>query len=136
MSDKDFGEGNRSVRSIGIGHTVQGKRNFVEVAFGLDACLVDKVLIVRIVAYWMLIEARSCTQRAQIDIDDAIGLRQQARGFRWRLLAEVDGSSEQQQNDNDDRDCDPGAPVHFLEGQASPAHPSSHFRMKSGRTNR
>ena len=97
---------------------MQSECHLVEIALDLDAGLIDEPLIRSKVR--VLIKMGGSAERAEIEINDAIGLRQQAGRFRGCLLAQVDGSGQQQQNHDNDRDSDPGASVHFVGGRLRP----------------
>jgi hypothetical protein len=60
----------------------------------------------------MLIEVHRGAQRLEVDVDDAVGFRQQSRDLRRRLLPQVGERAQQYDDDGGDQECGAGASAH------------------------
>ena len=88
---------------------MQREGSFIQIALELNSRRINKALIVRIMRYRTLVKVRNRAQRAQIQVNNAILLWQQARCFRRGFFAQIDSDGKQQQDDHNNGNCDPRA---------------------------
>ena len=91
---EDLGVGDWAVGACGVVHAVQGEGRGVQVALGVDSGGVDEVLVVRAACNRRALEVGRCAQRPQVEVDDGVGLRQQAGDLRRGMLAQPHGGNQ------------------------------------------
>ena len=91
---------------------MDSESSLVQIALELESGGVDELLVGRVVGNGMLVKMGVCTQRAQVEVDDAIRFRQKPGRFRRRIFAQEGGQGEKHENDENDKDSRLGAPSH------------------------
>jgi hypothetical protein len=79
---------------------------------------INELLIADIALHRMLLEVHRGAQRLEVDVDHAVGFRQQTRHFRRRLLPQPGKSGEQRDDDGGDEECGAGTSAHDGRGGA------------------
>ncbi len=112
LADEDQGIGDRAIGSVGIGHAMQGDGHLVEVALPVDAGGVDELLILGHALGRLQVLVEEGAEGAEVDVNDAVGLGQQARGFGGSLGAQKDGDGQQDHDPGDDEERSTRASMH------------------------
>ena len=91
VADQDHGVGDRTVGAVGVGHAMEGDGHLVQVALPVDARGVNELLVLGDAAGGLDVLVEEGADGLEIDVKDAVGLRQQARGLGRGLGAQEDG---------------------------------------------
>ena len=94
MAEKDLGKGDRPVRPQRIRHAMQAESYLVQVPFEFKTGGVNERLVLGIVRDLVPVEMGGRAQRAEIEIENAIGFGQQSGYFGWRLAVQVRSQAE------------------------------------------
>ncbi|ACO33332.1 hypothetical protein ACP_2911 [Acidobacterium capsulatum ATCC 51196] len=136
---KDLGVGDRPIGSVGRGHALEGEGHLIEIALEDDAGGLDEFLVLRAGRDRIAVKVRGGAQGREVDVDDAVGFRQQPRDL-WRGFgSKVNRSGEQEQNGGHNGNGDPGAPSshgnhHLI--QSGPRERQKHGRRASQQVRR
>ena len=92
------GIADRAVGAVGVLHAMQGDGNLVQVAFPINPGGVDKLLIFRHALRRLHVFVQKGSHRLEVDVENAVRLRQQPRRL-WRSLgAEINGRGQKKQD--------------------------------------
>ena len=111
-ADEDHGVGDRAVGPVGIGHAVQSDGYLVEVALGVDADVVNELLVFRDAVGRLEVIVSEGADGLEVDVNDAVRLGKQARGLGRGLGAQENGEGQQKQDCGDDKKRFTGASRH------------------------
>ncbi len=103
FADEDHGIGNLPIWPAGVGHAVQGDGHLVEVALGVDADGVNEFLVLGGVLGRLQLFVEEGADGPEIDVDDAVGFGQQARGLGRSFGAQEDCEGHQNQEGGDNQ---------------------------------
>ena len=78
---------------------MESESHLVQVAFEFEAGGVDEALVSGIVGYRMLVEVGVGAQRAEIEIENAVGLRNESGGLGRGIAPQVRGQPQQQEHE-------------------------------------
>jgi hypothetical protein len=101
FANQHHGVRHRAIGAVGIVHAVHCDGRLLQVALPVDAGGIDERLVVGIVVRRRQVLAKEGADRPEIDVDDAVGLRQQPCGFRGSLGAKKDGHGQEHQDRGD-----------------------------------
>ena len=104
--------GDGAVGAVGIGHAVQRDGHLVEVALGIDADGFNELLVLRHTLGRLQVPMEKGADGLKVDVEDAVGLGQQARGLGRRFGAQKNGHGQQNQDCGDDEKRSARASVH------------------------
>ncbi len=121
----------RPVRPPRVLHMVQGDRRLAQVPLKDEAGRIDETLVSGIMLHRMLIEAHGGAQWLEVDVQDAVGLRQQSSYLRRRLLPQPGKHPQQHDDDGGNEKRSAGASAH--EGRKACKQDSSLRQPGSGR---
>jgi len=113
LASEDHGVGDRAVGSSGVGHAVERDGRRIEVAFPVDAGGIYEFLVLRYAARGLEVFAEESANGLQVEVDDAVGFRQEAGGLGWGLRAKEDGEGQQRQDTGYDQKRSTRAFVHW-----------------------
>ena len=116
MAEEDLGEGDRPIGPERVRHAMEAEGHLVEVALEFKAGSVNEALILRVVGHLVLVEVSVGAQRAEVEIENAVGFRKQPRGLGRGLASQVRGQRQQQENEQNNDDGRLGAPGHARYG--------------------
>lgn len=102
LADENEGIGDGAVGAVGAGHAMQGYGDLIEIALPIDACGVDELLVLGNARGGLDLLVKEDAERREIEVEDAVGLGQQASGFRRGLGAEEDGYGKQSHHPGND----------------------------------
>ena len=112
LADQHHGVGDGAIGAVGVLHAVEGDGGLVEVALPVDAGGLDELRVFGHALGRLQVGLEEGAHRAEVDVDDAVGLGQQARGLGRGLGAEKNGQRQQDYDGCDDKKRSAGAPVH------------------------
>ena len=83
---------------------MNGQGGFVQIAFELKAGLANEVFVLRIAVFdGMLAEIGEQANGLEVDVEDGVGIRQQADGVRGGALSQQNGDNDATGDDEDNR---------------------------------
>ncbi len=103
---------------------MQGDGHLIQVALPVDAGGVDELLVLGHALGRLQVLVEEGADGLEIDVDDAVGLGQQARGLGRRLGAQKDGHGQQNQDRGHDQQRSARASVHAFERSTIHVEPS------------
>ncbi len=115
-ADEDHGVGDGAVGSVGVGHAMESDGGLVEVALPIKAGRVEELLVFGRAEDGLEPGAKDGAERLEVDVEDAVGLREQAGRLGRSLEAQKDGES----NEREDGDDDPEHSASATEHEESP----------------
>ena len=90
--------GHRPVGAVGVAHAVQRDGRLVQVALPVDAGGVDELLVLGLMLGRLHVLVEEDAEGLEVDVDNAVGLGQEARGLGRGLGAQEDGHGQQNQD--------------------------------------
>ncbi len=113
LAHQDHGISNWPVGAVGVRHSVQGDGDLVEVALPVDAGGVDELLVFGDAAGRLEVFVQEGANGLEVDIENAVGFREQAGSLRRGLGAQEDGEGQQEQDRDQYPERSSGASVHL-----------------------
>ena len=107
-----------AVGAIGVRHAVQGDGHLIQVALPVDSGGVDELLVLGHALGRLQVLMKEGADGLEIDVDDAVGLGQQARGLGRRFGAQKDGQGQQKQDRGHDKERIARASLHLRQCRA------------------
>ena len=98
LAHQHHGVGHRPIGAVGVCHAVQGDGRLVQVALRVDADGVNELLVLRHALGRLQVLVQEGAHRPEVDVNNAVGLGQQARSLRRGLGAQEDGHGQKKQD--------------------------------------
>ena len=112
LAHQHHGVGDQAVGAVGVGHAVQRDGRLVQVALPVDAGGVDELLVIGDALGRLQILVEEGADGPEVDVNDAVGLGQQPRGFRRGFGAQEDGHGQKKQDRGHNEERSARASVH------------------------